>query len=156
AETAEYTHFWLTTMIVISIVSVLLVGLSGWLVARGILVPTGSLITRVGEMAGGAADLTARVRIDSKDELGQLAGGMNGMIGKIQAVVQRVRETSVALLSTAAQMAATAKQQEATMHGLGSSTSEIAAAVREISATSKELAGTMADVNERANQAASL
>jgi methyl-accepting chemotaxis protein WspA len=42
------------------------------------------------------------------------------------------------------------------VRGLGSSTTEIAAAVREISATGKHLAGTMAEVNERANQAAQL
>src|SRR5262249_49332059 len=78
------------------------------------------------------------------------------LIAKIQAIVQRVRETSVALLSTAGQMAATAKQQEAAVQGAGSSTTEIAAAVREISATGKELADTMAEVNDRANQAAAL
>jgi methyl-accepting chemotaxis protein WspA len=114
------------------------------------------ILKRVQEMAGGASDLTARVTVDSRDEVGQLATGINALVAKIQAIVQRVRETSVALLSTAAQMASTARQQEATMQGLGSSTTEIAAAVREISATGKELSGTMAEVNERANQAATL
>jgi methyl-accepting chemotaxis protein WspA len=156
AVAADRVRFWSTLMIVISIASVLVIGGIGWLVTREIVRPTGALIGRVHEMASGAADLTARVAIESHDELGQLAEGINAMVGKIQTVVRRVRETSVALLSTAAQMAATARQQEATMQGLGSSTTEIAAAVREISATSKELAGTMAEVNDRATQAATL
>jgi methyl-accepting chemotaxis protein WspA len=42
------------------------------------------------------------------------------------------------------------------VQGSASSTAEIAAAVREISATGKQLAGTMAEVNDRANQAAKL
>jgi methyl-accepting chemotaxis protein WspA len=153
---AERTHFWLITLIVVSILSVLVIVSFGWLVAREILQPTGALINRVTEMASGASDLTARVAVGSKDELGQLAGAINAVIAKIQVVVQRVREASVQVLSTSAQMAATAKQQEATVHGLGSSTSEIAAAVREISATGKQLAAAMAEVNERANQAARL
>lgn len=156
AATADRVHFWSTLMIVISILAVVVIGGVGWLVTREIVRPTGALIGRVHEMAGGAADLTARIAVEAHDELGQLAEGINALVGKIQAVVKRVRETSVALLSTAAQMAATARQQEATMQGLGSSTTEIAAAVREISATSKELAGTMAEVNGRATQAAAL
>ncbi|HLJ95067.1 MAG TPA: methyl-accepting chemotaxis protein [Gemmataceae bacterium] len=156
AETAERVRFWLVAMIVISILSVLLTLSSGWLVARQIVRPTEAICHRVQEMAGGASDLTARVAVGSNDELGQLANGINSMIGKIQVVVQRVREASVQVLATASQMAATAKQQEATVQGLGSSTSEIAAAVREISATGKQLASTMAEVNERANQTAKL
>ncbi len=156
AAAAGQVRFWSTLMIVISIVAVVVIGGVGWLLTREIVRPTGALIGRVHEMAGGAADLTARVAVEAHDEMGQLAEGINALVGKIQAVVQRVRETSVALLSTAAQMAATARQQEATMQGLGSSTTEIAAAVREISATSKELAGTMAEVNGRATQAAAL
>jgi methyl-accepting chemotaxis protein WspA len=155
-EVAGNVRFWLTTLIVVSILSVVLILVTGALVAREIIRPTGTIIQRVHEMAGGASDLTARVAVGSKDEIGQLAEGINAMIGKIQAIVRRVRETSVALLSTAGQMAASAGQQEATVQGLGSSTTEIAAAVREISATGKELADTMAEVNERANQAAAL
>jgi methyl-accepting chemotaxis protein WspA len=155
-ETAQRVTSWSTAMIVISILTVLTIALSGWLVTRGILRATQALIQRVREMAGGASDLTARLSINGQDELSELAMGINALIAKIQAIVKRVRETSVALMSTAAEMAAGAGQQEATMQTLGSSTAEIAAAVREISATSKELAGTMADINQRADQAASL
>lgn len=155
-ETAARIRFWETTLLVISILSVFSVGVTGLVLARNIVASTGTLIRRVNEMASGASDLTARVHIDSKDEIGQLAAGINGMIGKIQAIVQHVRESSIQLLSTASEIAATARQQEATVQGLGSSTSEIAAAVREISATSKELSGTMGEVSERANQAASV
>jgi methyl-accepting chemotaxis protein WspA len=156
AEVAERVHFWSTTMIVVSILSVLVIVGAGWLVARQILRPTGAIIGRVREMAGGASDLTARVAIDSRDEVGELAAGVNAVIEKIHAVVQRVRETSVRLLSTAAQIAATARQQDGAVQGLNSAAAEVAAAVREITATSKELAGAMSEVQERADQAASL
>jgi methyl-accepting chemotaxis protein WspA len=150
------TRFWFWVMIVVSIVAVLLIGSSSWLLSREIVRSTSVLNARVKEMAGGAADLTARVDVHSNDEMGQLAAGINAMIAKIQVVVQKVRESSIQLLSTASEIAATARQQEQTMQDLGSSTTEIAAAVREISATSKELSGTMGEVNDRANQAASL
>ncbi|HVU88080.1 MAG TPA: methyl-accepting chemotaxis protein, partial [Pirellulales bacterium] len=149
-------RFWLITMIIVSTASVVLVAFLGWVVARSIVRSTAALVTRVNEMASGASDLTARVHVDSDDELGQLATGINGMIGKIQAVVVKVRESSLHLLSTASEIAATAKQQENTVQDLSSSTTEIAAAVRQISATGKELAGTMSEVSGRAHQAATL
>jgi methyl-accepting chemotaxis protein WspA len=153
---SDAASFWMRVMLVLSVISVASVALLGWFTTRSITQSTQKLIGRVSEMASGGADLTARVEIDANDELAQLADGINAMIGKIQTVVQRVREGSVQLLSTAAEIAATAKQQEGTVHGLSSATSEIAASVREISATSEELAHAMEDVNTRANQASSL
>lgn len=152
----DAAYFWMQVMLILSVISVLLVAIIGGITIRSITQSTGKLLGRVHEMAGGAGDLTARVEIDSKDELAQLAMGINAMIAKIQSVVQRVREGSVQLLSTSSQIAATAKQQEGTVHGLSSSTTEIAAAVREISATSEALAETMGEVNTRANQASQL
>jgi methyl-accepting chemotaxis protein WspA len=149
-------QFWVRTMFIVSLASILAVTALGLYLARGIVRSTGALVSRINEMAQGASDLTARVGIESKDEIGQLGMGVNAMIAKIHAVVARVRESSLHLLSTASQIAATSKQQENTAHDLSSSTTEIAAAVREISATGKELSSTMSEVNERATQAATL
>jgi methyl-accepting chemotaxis protein WspA len=155
-EALSQTHSWQRAMLLVSLASMLGIGILGFFVVRGIVRSTRLLIQRVNEMAGGASDLTARVPVLSQDEMGQLAEGINALIGKIQALVQRVREASVQLLSTASQIAATSQQQGSTMQGLNSSTTEVAAAVRQISATGKELSGTMHEVNERANQASSL
>ncbi len=153
---SEAASHWMRVMLIVSVITVVSIGLLGWVTIRSITQSTRKIISRVGEMAGGAGDLTARVDIDSHDEMAQLATGINALIAKIQTVVQRVREGSVQLLSTSSQIAATAKQQQGTVQGLSSATTEIAAAVREISATSESLADTMDDVSTRANQASSL
>jgi methyl-accepting chemotaxis protein WspA len=156
AAAVDSTRFWINTMTVLSAAAVVALALLGWLIARSILQSAGLLIARVNEMAGGAGDLTARVPIHSRDEMGQLAEGINALIGKIHTVVSKVRESSLQVLSAASQIAATARQQEGSVQGLTSATTEIAAAVREISATGKELSGTMNEVNGRAHQAADL
>jgi methyl-accepting chemotaxis protein WspA len=144
------------TLLLISVAAVGSIALLGWFLARTIHRSTSELIARVNEMASGASDLTARVAVNSRDEMGQLAEGINGMIAKIQSVVSNVRQSSLNVLSAASQIAATARQQEATVSGLSSATTEVAAAVREISATGKELSGTMMEVNDKANQAAAI
>ncbi len=126
------------------------------LIARSILRSTGVLTHRIDEMAGGAGDLTARVQLDTHDEIGRLADGINAVIERLHTMVAKIREASLQLLSTASEIAATARQQEGTAQGLSASTTEVAAAVREISATSKELSGTMEQVYDSASQAATL
>jgi methyl-accepting chemotaxis protein WspA len=155
-ESGRKVSFWMTTMILLSILSVVLLLSFGWFLTRGIVQSTGLLIQRINELSSGASDLTARVAVQSQDEMGQLATGINAMIAKIQTVVRQVRESSVQLLSATAEIAATARQQEATMQGLSSSTTEIAASVREISATSKELSTTMGELSQRSSHAAEL
>jgi methyl-accepting chemotaxis protein WspA len=148
-EATHSTSFWVTAMIVISVLAVLFIASLGLVTARSILRSTDLLVRRVHEMARGASDLTAQVTLDTHDEMTDLAAGINAMIAKVRAVVAKVRESSVQLLSTAAQIAATARQQDATVQALSASTTEVAASVREISATAKELAGTMSEVNDR-------
>lgn len=150
------TRFWSRAMFAISILSLLFLATYKYVVARGIIRATDMLNDRVGELAGGASDLTARIPVDSHDELGQLAEKINAMISKIQSIVSKVRESSLQVLSTASQIAATSRAQEASVANLGSSTTEVAAAVREISATGKELSNTMDELNGRSDQAAGL
>ena len=155
-DAADAALSWLRVMVILSAISVAAVGVLGWATLRSVTQSTQTLVSRVSEMASGAGDLTARVTVDTNDEIAQLAAGINAMIGKIQSVVQRVREGSVQLLSTSAQIAATARQQEGTVQGLSSATTEIAASVREISATGDELSRTMDEVNKRAGEASHL
>jgi methyl-accepting chemotaxis protein WspA len=155
-QASKRTWFWMVTLTVVSVATVLLGGFVGWFTIRSIVRTTALLNQRVSEMASGASDLTARIPVETHDEMGQLATGINAMIAKIQSVVARVRESSLQVLSTASQIAATAREQDATVQGLSSSAAQVAAAVREITATTRELSGTMNEVNERAGQAAVL
>src|SRR5262249_2181177 len=150
------SEFWTRVMIVLSIVVVLAMGISGWLLSNLIARSAQTLNKRVQEMASGAGDLTARLAVDGHDEMGQLAGGINAMIGKIQGIVAKARESSLQLLSIASQIAATARNQEQTVNTLAASTTQVAASVREISATSKDLSGTMNEVSQTASHAADL
>ncbi len=156
SDAASDSRFWMNAMVIISIAAISFLALFGTALARGIVRSTKTLITRVEEMAGGASDLTARIPIESKDELGQLGMGINQLIFKIQSVVSKVRESSIQVLSTASEISATAQQQQGTVAGLNSSGTQIAAAVREISQTGRELSTTMDEVHARANTTATL
>lgn len=153
---AADARFWFLVTTVLSVLVVIILGLLGWWLFRRIIRSTQALSNRMQEMASGASDLTARVPVESSDEFGLLASGINGMIERIQTIVRKAREASLQLLSVASQIAATARSQEGIVQNLSTSSTEVAASVREISATSQDLAGTMAELNEKANQASAL
>jgi methyl-accepting chemotaxis protein WspA len=155
-DAAEQVQFWTRLNLIVTLLAVGFLVTLKWLTARSISQSTDLLNARVRELASGASDLTARIPVHGEDELGQLAQSINGMIGKIQSIVTKIREAILQLLSVAAEIAATARDQEQTVQNLSASTTEVAASVREISATSKDLAGTMNEVNQSASHAADL
>ena len=152
----EDSRFWSRILFIGSVLVVVVMGAAGVWVANGVVRSARVLNTRLREMAAGGGDLTARVEVPGHDEMAQLAGGFNAVIGKIQTIVGKARESSLQLLSVASEIAATARQQEQTVQDLSASTTQVAASVREISATSQDLAGTMTEVNQSAAHASEL
>lgn len=153
---AHESRLWTTVMLWVSVGLVVLMGGSGMWVAAAIARSARELRNRVREMGSGNSDLTTQLLVTGSDEMGQLADGINAVVGRIRTIVVKVRESSLQLLSVASQIAATARRQEQTVQDLSASTTQVAASVREISATSQDLAGTMGEVNESAGHAADL
>ena len=156
AQTAATLRLWQSITFATVILALGSFGFIGWLIIRSITTSADLLIARVRQMTSGAGDLTARLHVDGRDEMGQLAEGINAIIGKIQGIVGKARESSLQLLSIAGQIALTARNQEQTVNNLSASTTQVAASVREVSATSKDLAGTMNEVSQTASHAAEL
>jgi methyl-accepting chemotaxis protein WspA len=104
-----------------------------------------------------AGDLSTEMpRIDARDITGGLLSAIGTMSGNLRALVTRVKQASIELMSTATEFAATSRQQEQTVQGFGSSTNQIAAAVKQINSTHQELLATMEGVNAVAAQTADL
>jgi methyl-accepting chemotaxis protein WspA len=156
AAAADAAQFWFYLTSVGAGLVVVAMGVVGWVAIGRVLAATTAVTDRVRQMSGGAGDLTARVEVTGRDEMGELADGINAVIGKIQGIVGKVRESSLQLLSVASEIAATARDQDQTVQGLSASTVQVAASVREISATSRDLSGTMNEVNQSAAHAAEL
>ncbi|MGH8211741.1 MAG: HAMP domain-containing protein, partial [Rhodanobacteraceae bacterium] len=78
-------------LVVQLLLSLLLIGIVGWWVARSVARPVEALRSATQRMAAG--ELSARVdeRWDRRDELGQLARDFNAMAGRIEALVAHDR-----------------------------------------------------------------
>ncbi|MEF8704183.1 MAG: methyl-accepting chemotaxis protein [Candidatus Accumulibacter sp. UW26] len=98
-----------TLIIGLAIAALLIIALLAFLITRSITGPTGKLVAATGRMAEG--DFNFKLDIDSKDEVGQLASGVQAM----QAAVQRMI-TDAELLSKAAVEGKLATRADASKH----------------------------------------
>jgi methyl-accepting chemotaxis protein len=106
-------------------------------------------------------DLTAKIEIDKKDEIGQLAGAMRDMALKLDQVVRRVRMNADEVAQASREVRGTAEQVSQTATEQAASVEEIAATIEEMSSSIKtsavnadegrrKAAGATALVNENA------
>jgi methyl-accepting chemotaxis protein WspA len=139
----------------------LLVGLTvaigfGGTIVRAI----GRSLTRVnGQLAAlsrGSGDLSARLPVESQDELGELCQNFNALMANLQNLVRRVQESGIKVAASATELAASSKQHEATMAQQVASTNEVESAARQIAATANDLTETMHAVTHTAGDAIEL
>jgi len=141
--------------------ALLLTGLIGALAFGGAIVGaiTRSL-TRVNEqlaaLSKGSGDLSARLPVETQDELGALCGNFNALMANLQNLVRRVQESGIKVAASATELAASSKQHEATMAQQVASTNEVESAARQIAATANELTETMHAVTHTASDAVEL
>lgn len=129
--------------------------LGGAAFARALSRPLISLAQSTSVMAGG--DLTVELpRSEGRDEISQLSGSFGQLVGSLRSFVADVQRSGVVVATSINEIAATAKEQEATANEVSATTTEISATAKEISATARDLAQTIAQVNEGAQQTATL
>ena len=100
----------------------------------------------VDEVNNAAADLTKRISVNQKDEIGSLVEGVNTFIEALQNVIARIRDSSVHLNSTFAAVTDS-------VTSVNGNATDISAVMEELSATMEEVSATLANVNERVEKA---
>jgi methyl-accepting chemotaxis protein len=119
--------------------------LMAWVIHRSIVRPLhefSGIVERVGK-----GDLTQKVNLNRRDELGELGTRLDGMTKGLKTVALQTREVAENLNSATAEILASTQQQAA-------GTTEQAAAVQEANATMAEISQSGAQISDRAKQVA--
>ncbi|RTZ15660.1 methyl-accepting chemotaxis protein [Vibrio aquaticus] len=72
--------------------------------------PIREVADRLEDIASGEGDLTQRLEVKSKDEIGQLAQGFNGFLDKLQSIISDVVDTTMQIGTTTEQSKVAAQQ----------------------------------------------
>jgi methyl-accepting chemotaxis protein len=91
-------------------------------------------------MASGEGDLTQRLPVTGRDELGELAASFNSFISKIHTLVQQVAGTTGQLSGLVSAVANQAQRSEQAMNSQRHETDQVATAINEMSAAAHEVA----------------
>jgi methyl-accepting chemotaxis protein len=87
-----------------------------------------------------AGDMTANVRIQSQDELGELGRVINGTVGKVNQLIKRVGQTVVKVECQADQVELVSNESSQAVSDQRQQIEQIATAMNELSATAQEVA----------------
>ena len=91
-------------------------------------------------MAEGSGDLTVRLKVASKDEVGMLTGHFNAFVGKLQGIVLHVKESSTAVSSVAENTIAEMQHTAESIDEQRGWTQDVAVSVTQMAATLDKLA----------------
>lgn len=104
------------------------------------------------DIAEGEGDLTKRIEVSSRDEIGDLADGFNGFTQKVQLLVREVISAAHEVAGAATQIAASSEEMAGGMVTQRDQTMQISAAVEQMSASVAEVAMKTKDAAKNASE----
>lgn len=152
AKDVSQVGFWAFVAILIGPGTAVLFGI---FFSNTIAKPLGAKIAGVVDIAQkiSAGDLTSEISLaDQPDEVGQLQNAFYTMNKDLNALVNRIQQSSNQITSSADQITVSGRNLEATVTEQVASTNEVTATAHQIAATSRELVKTMEHVAAMAEQ----
>lgn len=130
-------------VVIVALVAAVLVAITALLVANMIVKPVRRGVTFAQVMAEG--DLTSQLDVDQKDEIGILAGALQGMRDQLVGVIRDVQNASNNVASGSEEMSATAQQ-------LSEGATEQAASAEEVSSSMEQMGSNISQNSDNASQ----
>ncbi|EEG07211.1 methyl-accepting chemotaxis protein [Pseudogulbenkiania ferrooxidans] len=118
--------------------------------------PLNQLADTMEQLASGQGDLTARIAIANRDEIGRTATAFNRFIDSLHGMFVGVREQSHAVAEAAARLTASAGQVEQASAAQSDTASATAAGVEQVSTSVQHIADSAGRAEELARQTGSI
>ena len=132
----------------------LLLGL-GLVVVRTTISPIHRVVARLHDISQGEGDLTRRLNVDRKDELGELATAFNVFVEKIQTTIGEVSGNAASLRDTSQSLAALAEEMNGGVGQTSGRAGTVAAASEQMSANMTTVAAAMEEAATNVSMVAS-
>ena len=124
-----------------------------WAVSFMITTPLHAAVDAMKDIAEGEGDLTSRLDVTGKDEIGQLAESFNGFIAKMQSLIREVTSSTSQLSAAAEEMSMITSETHNGVQRQQTETALVATAINEMSSTVHEVAQNAETAASGASQA---
>jgi methyl-accepting chemotaxis protein len=152
AEADEQAAF--SGMLTITGVALVLGLLLGFFVSRGITVPINKAVARLKDIAQGEGDLTQRLEVETRDELGDMATWFNTFLQNLQGMIKDIATNSVTLSNASTELSAISQQMSAGAEQTSGKSNTVAAASEEMSTNISSVAAAMEQAATNLNMVA--
>ena len=125
--------------------------LAAWLITRQIVLPLRQSLAAAARIADG--DLSQELRVERRDELGQLQASMQRMNQSLRELIGRIHDGVTQIASAAEELSAVTEQTSAGVNNQKSETDQVATAMTEMATTVLEVARNAEEASEAASAA---
>jgi methyl-accepting chemotaxis protein len=115
-----------------------------YLVSAAIAAPVARAAQMLGEIADGNGDLSRRMTVESKDEVGALADGFNRFVASLNTTIRKVRDSTETIATASSEIASGNLDLSARTEAQASSLEETASAMEQLTAPSRRMPTTRA------------
>jgi methyl-accepting chemotaxis protein len=122
-----------------------------FVITRGITKPVAFLVSSIAEMQT-KKDLTKRLNLDRKDEVGLLAGSFDAFVNDVHSIVKSASATTREVAAAATEIAASAEEMATGMRKQEQQAASVAAAATEMSASVSEVARQSSEARASADE----
>lgn len=154
-EIDEDRDFITSKLMILVVVGTLVALITALLLPLVVTVPLRTISDRIQNIAEGDGDLTIRINIDRKDELGQLAGHVNRFMEKLQRLISEIRHNTDDVSSSAETLLEVSSSSQKAADEQCHAITMVVAAVNELTVAIQEVArntGNTAQNAKNANQ----
>ncbi|WP_296179161.1 methyl-accepting chemotaxis protein [Pseudomonas sp. UBA1879] len=122
--------------------------IAAWIITRQITLPLQQTLVAVDRVASG--DLTHNLKVDRRDELGQLQSGIQRMTVSLRELIGGISDSVTQIASAAEELSAVTEQTSAGVNNQKVETDQVATAMHQMTATVQEVARNAEEASEAA------
>jgi methyl-accepting chemotaxis protein len=153
AAEAEGRHLLLVVLLVALGITVMLVA-AVWILSSRVSRPIQTAADMLKDISEGEGDLTRRLAVDTKDEVGLMATYFNVFVERLQGIIRDVAGNATTLAASSEELTATAATMAATAEEMTNQSNTAASATEESSANVSTMAAGIEEVSVNANTVA--
>lgn len=143
----------ITFVMIASVILFVVIAFIAGALIKQLLKPLGELTAAVRTLSAGEGDLTQRINIARRDEIGELAEYVNAFLAQLQQMVGKAVNQSMTLSQSAEECRTHALQSSQLVDKQQNDVDQIATAIHEMSTTANEVASHAEDTATSAQQA---
>ena len=149
------THSIRNLILTVSAVAVALVSILVYFASLGITRPINNAVAGLKDIAQGEGDLTMRLKIESRDEVGEMAKWFNIFIEKLQGIIKQVADNASNVGASSSQLTQISQNLELSAEDTTHRANNVATAAEEMSANLNNVAAAMEQSSTNTNMVAS-